>query len=76
MEKTQFVWMDLNYQGPLVYGAMLYKNKWNAGIGLMFGSYVKRYFVLDLPNRTFSYYSDAKCKSGSVYKFDVFLNKK
>ena len=73
MDKPQLAWIDPCYKGPLKVSGTLYKNKWSTGIGIIFGRYVKRFFVLDLENRKFCYYADSSCKSGSVYKFEVML---
>lgn len=64
-------WIDASYSGHTKLGATLYKNKWNIGIGILFGRYVKRFFVVDLVEQTFSYYSDPRCTSGCMYKFEV-----
>ncbi len=55
--------VDADYNGPRVIEAVLYKKKWSATIGLLFGRFVKRHFVLDLDRLTFGYYSD-ESKSG------------
>ncbi len=61
-----------DYKGKLVVAAMLYKNKWNATIGIIFGRYIIRYFVLNLDNSTFSSYTDETCATGeNVYSLEV-----
>ncbi len=64
--------VDLHYTGPLVLEAALYKNKWNATIGLLLGRFVRRFFVLDLVRFTFSYYSDeSKTNVSQQYSINV-----
>lgn len=67
----RLAWVDPCYKGTLLVQANLYKNKWTAGISVMFGRYTRRFFVLDIQNRTFSYYSDYTCRNGAVYGFNV-----
>jgi len=69
-------YLDSDYQGELRIGAMLVKYKWSAGLGHLFGSFVTRYFVLDLSNFTFGYYQSSKCESkgSSVISISVFFN--
>ncbi len=59
-------WLDADYRGELRVTANLLKCKQNAGVGLLFGRFVSRFFVLDLENFTFGYYTDESCvASGS-----------
>ena len=71
MNKKKLPWSDPSYKGHMKIGAKFYKNKWNIGIGIIFGRYVKRFFVLDLIGQTFGYYSDPSCTNGCLYRFDV-----
>lgn len=49
-----------SYIGDRNVRAVLFKNKWKASIGMMFGRYVQRYFVLDIDTYSFTYYNDYK----------------
>ncbi len=55
--------LDASYCGKTLVEGWLHKNKWTATIGLLFGRYVKRYFVIDMTAGTFAYYSDATKKA-------------
>ncbi len=48
-------YIDRKYKGNLTITGYLYKNKWNASIGLMFGRYIKRYFILNMQDNEFGY---------------------
>jgi len=68
-----FPWIDENYLGPLQVASYLFKNKVNATVGLIFGRYVKRFFVLKLDKQQFCYYDDIYYKNPHEYPLDVFL---
>ena len=58
------------YKEEVIIEAMMYKNT-----NKQDKSYVKRYFILDLINATFScYYDISKTKLCFQYKFHVWLN--
>ena len=60
------------YKGKLVIEGMLYINEWMPGNKSTIRKYSKRYFVLDLPNSTFAYYSDvSKTIPSCKYNFSV-----
>ena len=66
-------WVDPTYVGPTNVSAILYKNKWNATIGLIFGRYVKRYFMIRMDQKKLCCYDDIYFKNGHDYAFDVLL---
>ena len=66
-------WIEESYCGPLSISAFLYKNKWKATIGLIFGNYTMRFFILRLDKKTFSYYDDTLCKNGHDYPLEVLI---
>lgn len=64
--------INRGYKGKKVIEAWLLKNKWQPVFNTAFGSYVKRYFVLDLENQTLTYYSSSeKDSSSNVYHLNV-----
>lgn len=73
MIDTAPAWVDPSYRGRLVVEGSLYKNKWTAQFGMIFGRYVRRFFVLDLQTRTFSFFADSSRQKGCVYDFSVLL---
>lgn len=67
--KASLLGIDKEYHGNKVVEGMLFKNKVDPKL---FKGYVQRYFVLDLENRTFTYYSNKdKAGEGHVYKLNV-----
>ena len=66
-------WVEENYCGSVHVASFLYKNKWNATIGLVFGRYVKRFFVLKLDKQVFCYYDDICYNHPHEYPFNVCL---
>jgi len=58
-------YVDTNYKGELKVIGILLKYKQSSGIGALFKSFVKRFFVLDINNFTFGYYRDFTCKTGA-----------
>ena len=71
---VEMTWIEDKYKGPIKVAYHLYKNKWNARITLIFGRYVKRYFVLDLRQRSFCYYNDENLSNSHFISFSVLIN--
>jgi hypothetical protein len=66
-------WIEQSYGGSLTVANFLYKRKCNAHIGLLFGKYVKRLFLLDLKYQLLCYYSDINFKNPRVIEINVRL---
>ncbi len=66
-------WIEETYCGPLAVSSFLYKNKWNATVGLLFGRYVKRFFVLRLDRKALCYYDDICYKNPHEFSLTVLF---
>jgi len=66
-------WIEQSYGGSLTVANFLYKRKCNARIGLLFGKYVKRLFLLDLKYQLLCYYSDINFKNPRAIEINVCL---
>ena len=64
-------WIEQAYSGSLTISYFLYKNKWNATIGLIFGKFIKRLFVLNMENQTLNYYKDTSYKDPHIIELSV-----
>ncbi len=65
--------VEPSYCGPKNVSALLYKNKWNATIGLLFGKYVKRFFVLRMDKQLLCCYDDIYYNNPHEYPVSVLL---
>ncbi len=63
--------IESSYCGPANVASLLYKNKWNATIGLLFGRYVKRFFVIKMEKQLFCYYDDIYYNNPHEYPVTV-----
>jgi len=72
-ELEQMPWIDKRYKGSLIVGFPLYKNKWNSTIGLLFGKYILRHFILYMDQQIFCHHDEAHPKNPHTYDLNVIF---